>query len=121
MGVDMLLLNHKKLEVWNKSMELVTNIYLITKTFPKEELFGLTNQLRRAAVSVVSNIAEGSARKSNIERKRFYEISRASLVEIDSQIEISYRLEYINKDKLDLVSGLINSVFALLSNLILKT
>jgi len=117
----MLVLNHKKLEVWKMGMDLVTNIYLITKTFPKDELFGLTSQLRRAAVSVVSNIAEGSARKSNVERKRFYEISRASLVEIDSQMEISFRLEYINKENLDTVSSLINSVFALLSNLIVKT
>ena len=117
----MLQVSHKKLEVWKKGMGLVTNIYLITKTFPKDELFGLTSQLRRASVSIVSNIAEGSARKSNIERKRFYEISRASLVEIDSQIEISFRLEYINKEKLDSINELINHVFALLSNLISKT
>jgi four helix bundle protein len=117
----MLQLNHKKMNVWNKGMELVTNIYLVTKTFPKEEMFGLTNQLRRAAVSIVSNIAEGSARKSNVERKRFYEISRASLVEIDTQIEISYRLNYIDNARLDLINNLINHEFALLSNLISKT
>ena len=88
----MLKLNHKKLEVWNKGIELVAEIYMITKFLPKEEIFGLSSQLRRASVSVISNIAEGSARKSSLERKRFYEISRSSLVEIDAQIEIAHRL-----------------------------
>ena len=117
----MLQLNHKKLEVWKASVDLVTEVYLITKTFPKEEMFGLTNQLRRAAISVTSNIAEGSARKSNIERKRFYEISRASLVEIDSQIEIAIRLEYLNKDQAEKIDLLLNQIFAMLSKLISNT
>ena len=117
----MLQLNHKKLEVWQSSVSLVTEIYLITKTFPNEEMFGLTNQLRRAAISVSSNIAEGSARKSNIERKRFYEISRASLVEIDSQIEIAIRLQYLKKEHEEKIDVLINQVFAMLSKLISKT
>ena len=67
----MLKLNHKKLEVWQKSMELVSLIYKLTKNFPHEELFGITNQLRRAAVSITSSIAEGSARKSAVEKKDF--------------------------------------------------
>lgn len=117
----MLELNHKKLDVWNKSIELVTEIYLITKCFPKEEIFGLSSQLRRASVSVMSNIAEGSARKSSLERKRFYEISRSSLVEIDAQIEIANRLSYISKEYIDKLNSLINQIFAMMSKLIQKT
>jgi four helix bundle protein len=85
-------LSHKKLDVWKFSIELVDKIYLLTKTFPKEELFGLTNQLRRASVSVTSNLAEGLSRTSSNEKCRFLEISRSSVVEIDTQIEISVRL-----------------------------
>ncbi|MCX6173468.1 MAG: four helix bundle protein [Ignavibacteriales bacterium] len=117
----MLELNHKKLEVWNRSFELVTEIYRITKNFPKEEIFGLSSQLRRAAVSVISNIAEGSARKSSLERKRFYEISRSSLVEIDAQIEIAQRLSYINIEQIDKLNILINQIFAMMSKLIQRT
>lgn len=64
--------NHKDLEVWKKSMELVNEIYLITKSYPKEELFGITNQIRRAAVSIPSNIAEGAARNYKNEFKHSY-------------------------------------------------
>ena len=80
----MLNLNHKKLEVWKKSLDLIENIYTLTEKFPKSEIFGISNQLRRASVSITSNIAEGSSRNSKIERKRFFEISRSSLVEIDT-------------------------------------
>jgi four helix bundle protein len=117
----MLKLNHKKLEVWQRSMEFVSLIYNLTKNFPHEELFGLTNQLRRAAVSITSNIAEGSARKSSAERKRFYEIARASLVELDSQLEISIMLEYLREDSIGKLEELLNHNFAMLTNLILKS
>ncbi|TSA29060.1 MAG: four helix bundle protein [Ignavibacteriales bacterium] len=117
----MLELNHKKLDVWNKSIELVTEIYRVTKFLPKEEIFGLSSQLRRASVSVISNIAEGSARKSSLERKRFYEISRSSLVEIDAQIEIAQRLSYINIEQIDKLNILINQIFAMMSKLIQRT
>jgi four helix bundle protein len=70
----MLELNHKKLDVWKISISLVKMIYSITKDFPKNEFYGISGQLRRAAVSIASNIAEGSSRKSTIDRKRFYEI-----------------------------------------------
>ena len=76
----MLNLNHKKLEVWKLSVDLIKLTYKTTESFPKSELFGVTNQLRRASVSIASNLAEGCARKSVIERKRFFEISRSSLV-----------------------------------------
>ena len=101
------------MEVWQNSMELVMLIYKVTKKLPKEELFGLTNQLRRAVVSIISNIVEGSAGKSTAERKRFYEV--------DSQLEISMRLEYLKEDSIEKIDELLNHNFALLTNLILKS
>lgn len=82
----MLKLNHKNLNLWLLSIKLVSTIYGITSKYPKEELFGLINQTRRASVSISANIAEGSSRKSLIERKRFYEIARSSLVEVDNHL-----------------------------------
>ncbi len=117
----MLNLNHKKLEVWENALEFSTQIYKATSNFPKDELFGLTNQLRRASVSVISNLAEGSSRSSSAERKRFYEIARSSLVEIDAQMEITSKLNYLNNDELKIIDKSINELFAKLSNLIKKT
>lgn len=117
----MLKLNHKNLEVWQKAIEFVSQIYFLTKSFPKEELFGISNQLRRASVSTVSNIAEGASRKSKIERKRFFEIARSSLVEVDSQIEICLKLNYIKKENIIEIELQLNHLFAMLSNLISKT
>lgn len=74
----MLRLNHKNLNVWSLSLNLIKDLYKITENFPKSEIFGITNQIRRASVSIASNIAEGASRKSMAERKRFYEISRSS-------------------------------------------
>ena len=92
----MLKLNHKNLEVWQLAVKFVSFIYKITSEYPKEELFGLTNQTRRASVSISANIAEGSSRKSLAERKRFYEIARSSLVEVDNHLEIAITLNYLN-------------------------
>ncbi|TVR13712.1 MAG: four helix bundle protein [Balneolaceae bacterium] len=111
----MLQLNHKKLNAWVKSIELVKAIYSLTISFPKEELYGLTSQLRRASVSVPSNIAEGSSRKSKSERSRFYEIARSSLVEIDTQIVISMELGYLRNDDITELEQLANEIFAMLS------
>jgi four helix bundle protein len=113
-------LNHKKLDVWILSINLTTKIYAITNQFPKSEVYGLTNQLRRAAVSVPSNIAEGAARKSKLERKRFFEIARSSLVEIDTQLEIAQNLKYMELDGLTELFEDMNHLFAKLSKLILK-
>lgn len=82
----MLKLNHKNLNLWLLSIKLVSTIYGITSKYPKEELFGLINQTRRASVSISANIAEGSSRKSLIERKRFYEIARSSLVDVGNHL-----------------------------------
>lgn len=117
----MLNLNHKKLDVWKKCIEFITNIYKATEKFPREEIYGITSQSRRAAVSVASNIAEGAARSSAAERKRFFEIARSSLVEIDTQLEISINLGYYRKEDLTQMEDQMNHIFAMLSSLITKT
>jgi four helix bundle protein len=81
----LLQLSHKNLEVYKVSLNLIKEVYKATASFPKEEQFVLISQIRRAAISVCSNIAEGASRTSKLEKKRFYEISRISLVEMDSQ------------------------------------
>ena len=116
----MLDLAHKKLDVWKKSLEFVSSIYKLTQTFPREEQFGLTSQLRRASVSVISNIAEGFARTSKIETRRFLEIARSSLVEVDTQIEISITLKYLTEKDIKILTENSNHIFAMLTNLIKK-
>lgn len=89
--------NYKDLQVWQKSMNLVEAVYKLTSAFPKEELYGLSNQLRRAAVSVPSNIAEGSSRRSSKkEFIHFLNIAYGSLAEIETQLEIARRLNFIS-------------------------
>jgi len=116
----MLDLAHKTLDVWKKSLEFVSSIYTLTQTFPREEQFGLTSQLRRASVSVISNIAEGFARSSKIETRRFLEIARSSLVEVDTQIEISITLKYLTEKDINILKENSNHIFAMLTNLIKK-
>ncbi|OYU82057.1 MAG: four helix bundle protein [Flavobacterium sp. BFFFF1] len=89
--------NFKELQIWQKAMILVTKTYVTTKSFPKEEIFGLTSQLRRCSVSIPSNIAEGSARASNKEFSRFISIAAGSLSEFQTQIEIAKNINYINE------------------------
>lgn len=117
----MLKLNHKKLAVWEKSLKLIKEVYRLTAKLPKEEQYVLTSQLRRASISVASNIAEGASRKSIIERKRFYQISRSSSVEIDTQIEICKLLEYFIDNDLNDIEIELNNVFALLTAMINNT
>jgi four helix bundle protein len=116
-GEKMIKLNHKKLNVYKSSIELVSEVYRLTETFPRSENFGLISQLRRASVSITSNIAEGSARSSDAERRRFLQIARSSLVEVDTQIEISMKLGYLNEDDIEKLSDLSNQVFAMLSKM----
>ena len=117
----MLKLNHKKLAVWEKSLNLIKEVYKLTRKLPKEEQYVLTSQLRRASVSVASNIAEGAARKSVIERRRFYQISRSSSVEIDTQIETCKLLEYFKENELSEIDKELNNVFALLTAMVNNT
>ena len=116
----MLDLSHKKLEVYKISLLMVKEIYRLTKFFPKEEQFVLVSQLRRAAVSVCSNLAEGAARKSSKEKKRFYEISRSSLVEVDTQIEISLLQDYLKEETIKTLNEYIESIFRMLSKMIIN-
>lgn len=88
---------YKKLHVWNEAHELTLLIYKITKNIPREELFGLTSQIRRAAVSVVANIVEGQARASKKEFLQFLYISNGSLVEVEYYIELLKDLGYIDE------------------------
>lgn len=88
--------SYRDLEVWKKSINLVKEIYKITSSFPKEEIYGLTAQLRRASISVPSNIAEGRSRESTKEYLRFIEISYSSIAELETQITIAYELNFIN-------------------------
>lgn len=89
--------DYRDLRVWQLSMDLVVAIYQCTKALPADERFGLTNQLRRAAVSVPSNIAEGNARNSTADYLRFLRISRGSLAELNTQLLIAKRLDYLDE------------------------
>lgn len=117
----MLALGHKKLEVWKLAIGFVIGIYRTTDHFPKTETYNLTNQLRRAAVSIASNIAEGASRSSVNERRRFFEIARSSAVEIDTQIEIALQLGFCSRDAITELDKRLNSLFAMLSQLIRNT
>lgn len=101
-------LGHRDLLVWQKAMELTATIYIMSERFPRIEQFGLTDQIRRAAVSVPSNIAEGHARQSTKEFVNFLSIARGSLAEIDTQIEIACRLGYVHE-----VNSVCDSIFEL--------
>ena len=105
---------HKDLEAWKKSIELVTKVYSETKNFPQEEKYGLTNQIRRSAVSIPSNIAEGCARSSDKESVRFIDIALGSLAELETQLIIAENLNYIEQTSL---YNDINEVSALISGL----
>jgi four helix bundle protein len=102
--------NFKELKVWQKSRELVKEIYLEVSNFPSDEKFGLSSQLKRAAVSVPSNIAEGAGRNSNKDFARFLNISLGSAYELETQIILSFDLALINKEQLDKIINSINEV-----------
>ena len=86
---------HKKLDVWTSAMDLTQHIYQVTDRFPMKEQYGLSNQIKRAAVSIPSNIAEGAARHSKKEFIQFLHIAKGSLSELDTQLELAKRLEYV--------------------------
>jgi len=109
-----------RLIVWQRSHELVLMIYQITKVFPQEELYGLTSQIRRAAVSIPSNIVEGKARGFNKEYKRFLLMARGSLEEVKYQMLLARDLNYIKDSEYKEVISLADEVGKLINGLIRK-
>jgi len=89
-------MTHKDTDLWKLSMGFVTDVYMLTKNFPSEEKFGLSSQLRRASISIPSNIAEGAARRNAKEMIQFVYISLGSLSEVETQLEIAMNLNYID-------------------------
>lgn len=100
----------KDLKVWQKSVELATNVYVSTKNFPSEEKFGITSQIRRSVVSISSNIAEGAGRNSNKEFKQFLSYAYGSCSELETQLIISKNLGFLNPDSLSTLSDSINEI-----------
>jgi four helix bundle protein len=113
----------RKLEVWNLSMALVTEIYNVTSKYPKEEIYGITSQIRRCSVSIPSNIAEGSSNRTKMDFKRYLTISLGSAFELETQLIISKNLNFISKEKFEeLIPRItqIQKMIAGLSNSLLK-
>ena len=109
---------HKDLNVWKKSMNLGVLIYKLTGQFPKEELFGLASQMRRASVSIPSNIAEGHGRNSEKELIRFLYIQLGSASELETQLLLSYKLGFLNEDSFNHLNDNNNEVIKMLTSLI---
>lgn len=109
---------HKDLEVWQKGISFVTDIYQLTSEFPKEEVYGLTSQIRRAAVSIPSNIAEGAARQSNKEYIQFLYVALGSLMELETQLIIAKNINFISEDSLNQLQMKIDEIGKMLNGLI---
>ncbi|HXI72577.1 MAG TPA: four helix bundle protein [Verrucomicrobiae bacterium] len=109
--------NFEKLEVWQEAIDFADSVYASTRTFPDEERFGLTNQMRRAAVSISSNIAEGSSRSSRPDFARFVEIATGSLFEVVSQATISKRQGFLSENDFNLLYSACEKQSKMLSGL----
>ena len=109
--------NYRDLIAWQKAMDLVEMVYKATGQFPREEIYGLTNQLRRAVVSIPSNIAEGQGRKSDNDFRRFLAISYGSLREVETQILIARRLTYLSEAQAERLMNLAGEVGRLINGL----
>lgn len=110
--------SYKDLVAWQKSMDLVTAVYRISQGFPKEEIFGLVSQIRRAAVSVPSNIAEGHARTSKKEFQYFLSNARGSLAELETQLTIAHQLAYIDGTEINQLLDRLGEVGRILNGLL---
>ena len=110
-------LSHTKLDVYQTSQELALECYRITRQFPVDERFSMIQQLRRAALSVHLNLAEGCSRKSLTERKRFFEISRGSVIEIDAALDLAVKLKYVTFEQLKDFGEAIVRTFQMLSKM----
>jgi four helix bundle protein len=114
-------LGHNKLDVYTIARQFVKECYVAVSKFPAEEKYALTQQIKRAALSVHLNIAEGSSRKSEAERKRFYEIARGSLIEVDAALDIAADLNYCTVENLQSLGAILIKCFKYLSGLINST
>jgi four helix bundle protein len=110
--------SYRDLFPWQKARVLVANVYRVTQSFPRDEIYGLTSQVRRAAVSVVSNIAEGQGRLTSGEFLHFLGLARGSLLELDTQLTIASDLKYLGEDDHRTLGGEIYQVLGVLNRLI---
>lgn len=108
---------HQRLDVWKRSMEFVVAIYRVTDQFPEEDKFGLTSQLRRAAVSIAANIAEGAAKTSTKDFRRYLSNSQGSTSEIETELLIALRLNYLDEADFMLLSKDLDDVGRMISGL----
>lgn len=111
-------LSHTKLEVYKSSREFAFECYKLTKILPDEEKYAMASQIRRSALSVHLNIAEGSSRKSDVERKRYYEIARGSVIEIDAALDVASDLNYLKDFNSEKLGEVMVKMFKLLSGMI---
>jgi four helix bundle protein len=114
----MLELSHKKLIAWQKAIVMLPLVYGVCQKLPKEELFNLVSQMKRAALSVSNNLAEGSSRKTKAEKNRFSEISRSSVVEIDNSLTACLELKFLTQEDISLLTGALLEEFKLITGLI---
>ncbi len=110
--------SYKDLVVWQKSYSLTLLVYKASKNFPKEEIFGLTSQMRRCSVSIPSNMAEGNYRGSKKEQLQFLRIAFASGAELETQLLLSKDLQYIHKEEYDIINSILLEVMRMLNTLI---
>ncbi len=110
--------NYKKLTVWQYSMQLVKDVYQLTKKYPKEEMFALTSQTRRAAISIPSNIAEGTGRQYKKDTLQFLYISRGSLYELETHLSIAQMLEIVNETEFNQIYSTLEIALKLLNGFI---
>ena len=112
--------NYKDLIVWQKSMSLVVEVYKLVKFLPKEETYALSDQMRRAVISIPSNIAEGHGRNSTREYIQFLSVARGSCFELDTQINACVRVEYLTEDDVKVSFNFLNEIIKMLNTLISK-
>lgn len=112
--------SYRDLIVWQKSMRLVTEIYTATRSFPREEVYALTSQLRRCAISIPSNIAEGYGRNSTLDYKRFLQIAVGSIFELQTQVEIASNLKYLSSEMVGNLCNAAKEIELMLFSLIKK-
>jgi four helix bundle protein len=116
--VSVAIQDYRELIVWQKAMDLVVEVYRLTRAFPREELYGLTSQVRRAAVSIPSNIAEGQARQSSAEFRNFLSFAQGSRAEVETQLTIAMRLNYTTEIEAESASSLLVEIQKMLAVLL---